>query len=70
MALATTFTVATLQTSVFWFSVDKKEKKVVYKIYIDSLENEWSIINFDQWPKSCLTDSVSFEMEWETWRIL
>ena len=27
---------------------------------MDSLENEWAVVNLDQWPKSCLKSSVCF----------
>lgn len=30
---------------------------------MDNLENEWNVVNLDQWPKSCLEDSVDFWAE-------
>lgn len=30
---------------------------------MDNLENEWNVVNLDQWPKSCLENSVCFGAE-------
>lgn len=30
---------------------------------MDKLENEWNVVNLDQWPKSCLENSVCFWAE-------